>query len=142
MGRLWPPKGHPIVSITSNASFCCHLGGLFGGSGRFLLGRSVRGQRVSAAPTWKENIAFAKAQSPVVLVFNVFFFLFCCRIEEKDGSKPFCPHGERSRSKGEALRQRGRKTWHLLTPSLEKTTPPPPAPSAGEFYRARKADFQ
>ena len=64
-------------------------GVLFGGSGRFPLGRSVRGQRVSAAPMWKENIAFAKAQSPVVVVLSVFFFLFCCRVEEKDGSKPF-----------------------------------------------------
>ena len=64
-------------------------GGLFGGSGRFPLGRSVRCQRVSSAPMWKENIAFAKAQSAVVVMFNVFFFLFCCRIEEKDGSKPF-----------------------------------------------------
>ena len=61
-------------------------GCLFGGSGRFPLGRSVHGQRVSATPTWKENIAFTKAQSPVVVVFSVFFFLFCCRIEEKDGS--------------------------------------------------------
>ena len=59
---------------------------MFGGSGRFPLGRSVRGQRVSAAPTWKENIAFAKAQSPVMVVLSVFFFLFCCKIEEKDGS--------------------------------------------------------
>ena len=66
--------------------FCCRLGVLFGGSRRFPLGRSVHGQRVSATPTWKENIAFAKAQSPVVVVFSVFFFLFCCRIEEKDGS--------------------------------------------------------
>ena len=66
-------------------------GVLFGGSGRFPLGRRVRGQRVSAAPTWKENIAFAKAQSLVVVVFSVFFFLFCCRIEEKDGlSRSLC----------------------------------------------------
>ena len=64
-------------------------GVLFGGSGRFPFGRSVRGQRVSTAPTWRENIAFTKAQSPVVVVFSVFFFLSCCRIEEKDGSKPF-----------------------------------------------------
>ena len=89
MGRLWPPKGHQIISITSNAGFCCCWGVLFGGSGRFPLGRSVRGQRLSAAPTWKENIAFAKAQSSVVVVFSVFFFLFCCRIEEKDSSKLF-----------------------------------------------------
>ena len=61
-------------------------GVLFGSSGRFPLGRSVHGQRVSVAPTWKENTAFAKAQSPVVVLFSVLFFLFCCRIEEKDGS--------------------------------------------------------
>ena len=142
MGRLWPPKGHPIVSITSNIGFCCRLGGFVWWQWKVPTRKERLWSKGKRCANVEGKIAFAKAQSLVVVVFNVFFFLFCCKIQEKDGSKPFCPRGERSRSKGEALHQRGWKTWHLLTPSLEKTTPPPPAPSAGEFYRARKADFQ
>ena len=92
---------------------------MFGGSGRFPLikerlqskGKALRQRR---RKTWH---SLTPNHRPVVVVFDVFFFRFCCRIEAKKGSKPFFLGGERLCSKGEALRQRGRKTWHSLTPN-------------------------
>ena len=67
---------------------------MFGGSGRFPVERSARSQRVSTAPTWKENIAFAEAQSPIVVVFSVFFlFVFVAGSKKKTARAVLCAGG-------------------------------------------------